>query len=205
MKLLFDIGSNVLKYTYSNIDLYDKIVAVEANPNLAERSRSIASYNPKIEILNYAVTNKNGIIDFFISSADTISTCDRQWIEQSRFSNDYIWFEPIKVPAITLDTLISIYGTPDLIKIDVESHEKEVIDGLSQKVPCLCFEIAEESKSKILLTIERLKFLGFTQFGYTVCDGYTDTPSEYKTWEDLGLEEQLIPERKSFWGMIFAK
>lgn len=202
--LIFDIGGNRGAFADCYINLNNTIVIVEANNDLATSLGFKYSLNNNIHVLSCAVSDKIGKVTFYISNADTISTLSTDWIDNSRFTGSYQW-RPVEVQAVTLDYLINLYGEPDFLKLDVEGHELEAVMGLSIKVPLLAFEFAEESKDKIIATIRRLQEIGFTEFGYTWADNYTDRPSIYSKWEDLGLEEQLVPERKDKWGMIYAK
>lgn len=203
--LIFDIGANIGNYAQAHLDNTDKIICVEANPYLCSHLRYRFLGNEKVIVVNAAVTSvDNQEVEFFISNADTISTMEKSWITDSRFAGKYTW-SPIKVMSTTLDALIKKYGVPDLLKLDVEGHELAAIQGLSQKVPELCQEWAEESKDQIIQSVERLKSLGFTKFGYTEFDGYLDKPSIYCDWEDLWFEQGLVPSRKERWGMIYAK
>ena len=51
--------------------------------------------------------------------------------------------------TITIDKLIQEYGTPELIKIDVEGGEFECLSSLTQKVNNICFEWASETNDII--------------------------------------------------------
>lgn len=156
-------------------------------------------------MVNAAISDYNGIIPFYISNADTISTTSRDWIEGPRFTGHYSWSPPINVPCFTLDSLIVAFGKPDFIKLDVEGSELEAVSGLSEAVCELCFEWAEESYDKILKTIDRLKVIGYTQFGYILCDNYLEQPTNWGTWESLEFDKVADPARKEKWGMIFAR
>ena len=60
----------------------------------------------------------------------------------------------------TLDRIIEDEGIPSFIKIDVEGHELEVINGLSIKIPLLSFEANfPEFKEETLLIIEKLNHI----------------------------------------------
>jgi hypothetical protein len=47
----------------------------------------------------------------------------------------------IIVETTTLDSLISTYGNPHFIKIDIEGHEIHALEGLISKVPFITFEL----------------------------------------------------------------
>lgn len=202
--LIFDIGGNRGAFTDCYNTPENTIIIVEANRDLVRHLSYKYRYDNNIHVLSCAVSDKVGKVKFFISNADTISTLSTDWIENSRFTGSYQW-HPVEVDAVTLDYLINFHGKPDFLKLDVEGHELEAVMGLSVKVPLLAFEFAEESKDKIIATINRLQEIGFTEFGYTWADSYTERPAKYSSWQELGLEEQLIPERKDKWGMIYAK
>lgn len=200
-----DAGMNKGLWTDANLDKFDKIIGIEANPALFNYLKDKYKDNPKVEVLNYAVTDKNGPVTFNICrEADTISSCSEEWLYDSRFSDSYSWY-PITVEGITVDELISRYGEPTLIKADVENWELEVFLGLSKKIPMVCWEIAEEGREKIILTVKHLQSLGFESFSYCECDDYNFIPTVWSEWENLGLEEILQPNRKSWWGMAYAK
>lgn len=188
-----------------NLPYFDKVIAVEANPSLYKEARRRWESDPRIEILHYAVSDKDGFISFYISNADTISTTSLDWIKNSRFSQSHIWYQPIDVPAITLDGLIKAFGVPDLIKLDIEDAELDAVRGLSQKVPEIMWEWAEESQDKINKTVGHLKGLGFTKFGFVDCDDYLARPQKFVSWEELKFNDDINKGRKERWGMLHAR
>lgn len=207
-RILFDIGANKGLYTDANRNKYDICVLVEANPVLAQQLQEKYKNDSDIQIVQ-AIASKNSSETFYISNADTISTSDIDWVKSSRFTSDYQWFPVEGIPTVSLDFLISQYGIPELIKIDVEGYEYNVLQSLTKKVPLLCFEWAEEKKTEILQSIEYLHSLGFTEFQIQMEDSYMYTP-ENDGWMDsqfiLGrLQSFLQPEEKAKWGMIWAR
>lgn len=127
--LIFDIGFHCGEFANANLSRATRIISVEANPNLCR-----VTVDPKITLVNAAISDYNGIIPFYISNADTISTTSRDWIEGSRFTGHYSWSPPINVPCFTLDSLIVALGKPDFIKLDMEGSELEAVSGLSEVV-----------------------------------------------------------------------
>ena len=207
--IYFDIGANVGKYIdvlLSNINPQDTIIAVEANDELCNfLSKKYSDKNVIIE--NCLLSEKVGYGDFYICNANTISTCNRKWIEESRFSNNsqYYW-NKIQKETSTLDVLISKYGLPEMIKIDVEGHEKEVLNGLNYKIDKLCFEYAEELYEDTNKCIDKLKSLGYIEFAFTINDMlFNDSDLTYSKWEDSEIHTISIPKRKELWGMIWAR
>jgi FkbM family methyltransferase len=134
--MFFDIGSNIGLWCLSNLNICDKIVAVEASPNTFNKLIENVKNNSKIVCLNYAVCNSSEeYITFYDSQADTLSTINKDWLdsEDSRFYK-YQNYNIIQCKTIKLDKLIEIYGVPNLIKIDVEGGEFECVSSLTQKV-----------------------------------------------------------------------
>jgi len=144
------------------------------------------------------------IVNFYISDIDTISTASTEWIDGSRFSNKYKWNKIIQKETLNLDTMISRYGQPDLIKIDVEGYELNVIQGLSKKQSDICFEWAEEEYDKLNCIIKYLEFLGYYNFGFTYGDDHLTKPEQYSCCNKCLIHNNIVPKRKEKWGMIWA-
>jgi len=104
-----------------------------------------------------------------------------------------------------LDELISEYGKPNLIKIDVEGFEYEVLCGLKTKVDEICFEWAEETFSNTLKCITILEELGYNSFGYIYADDYLVRPPKYSDWNSCDLIGLIKENSKRLWGTIWVK
>ena len=207
MNLIFDIGANIGQFAQRCLEQKQgcKVICVEPNLELTVKLNDrFAAEN--VEVLDCLVsTNNDEEIDFYISNADTISTANLDWINNSRFSHSHIWYQPIKKKTINIDKLIELYGNPDLIKIDVENYELEVIRGLSSKQKKICFEWAEETFDKTHEVCLYLKKLGYNEFGYLNDDEYLKEPEVYTELEKMDLYDDIVKERKSRFGMIWVK
>ena len=206
--LCFDIGSNVGNWALANLTNYDKIVSIEASPNTFQRlTNNSSNHKNKIVPLNYAVCNNNGNdIIFYEAESDTISTLNKNWLidPTSRFYN-YPYRE-IVCKTITIDDLIKQYGSPDLIKIDVEGGEYECVASLNTKVNLLCFEWATETNDISFKCLDHLFKLGFSQYYLQFQDNYTFRPQSSEYYDILTIKNKLNKTTpKVDWGMIWCK
>lgn len=201
--MYFDIGANIGKWSISNINSTDTIIAVEASPRIYNNLKK-NTQGQNIKCLNYAVCENDGKdITFYESDVDVLSTINKDWLasENSRFyGTKYI---EITCKTITLDKLIEIHGLPELIKIDVEGGEYDCIKSLSQKVNVLCFEWASEVNEITFLCLDHLYNIGFTGFHIQHEDEYTYRPSYYTSINVVKNQlAKMTP--KLNWGMIWC-
>lgn len=207
MKLIFDIGANVGNTVDIFKNIATKVIAFEANPYLTTKLENRFS-GQNVLIVNKGLSNENGVKNFKIASYHTISTFAEDWINESRFSDSYNWNQSVGISTITLDSAVENYGVPDYIKIDVEGYEYEVLTSFTKLLPntLVCFEWAEEQKNKIEKILNHIQSLGYTHFSYTEADDVLfDSQINWTRLENLNLLENLIPERKEKWGMIYFK
>jgi FkbM family methyltransferase len=204
--MFFDIGANIGKWSLSNVNNCNKIISVEASPNTFQKLLNNTINNTKIVSLNYAVCNSdNEFIEFYNCSADTLSTINKAWLdsEKSRFYKQYN-YNVITCKTITIDKLIQQYGTPDLIKIDVEGGEFECLSSLTQKVNNICFEWASETNDITFKCLDYLEIMGYTEFAIQLEDNYTYRPQFYRDINFVKIHlNKTTP--KNEWGMIWAK
>lgn len=113
----------------------------------------------------------------------------RNWInavqESGRFSEFNVkWDRPMTVEMDTLDNLISQYGRPAFVKIDVEGFEEGVLKGLSQKVIAMSIEFTPEFIENTLACVKHLQSLG--DFEYQISLGES---------MEFHLEKWVSPEK----------
>jgi len=206
---IYDIGANIGRFTEENIKKYDncEFILVEANPSLVQVLNNKFEKFDNISIVNNCVSDTNGEeIDFYICESDTISSASKKWTKDSRFSDNYKYFNPIKTKSITIESLLEKYGKPDYIKIDVEGYENVVISGIKNYVGLLSFEWAEESKDDILESLSHLRSIGYRYFYISYNDNYTFIPNDFVSYNIIKSEvESLNEDQKEKWGMIFVK
>ncbi len=161
--LVFDVGANqgdkTEWYAFRNVH----VVAVEPQPSLAAKLKARFVSNPFVTIVEKGLATASGMLPMSISSNHVLSTFSDEW-KTGRFSNQF-WESTEIIEVTTLDNLITQYGTPRYIKIDVEGFEKQVVSGLSQKAGVLSFEFTSEffvNAKDICFYLERLGYRHFT-------------------------------------------
>lgn len=109
-----------------------KITAFEPNPNTFSLLKlNVKQNNLKdINLVNAALTNREGEIDFFVSEGKDIWS----WGDSAVINK---WYNPktyktIKVPSVRLSSFIK--KRVDLIKLDVEGSEEIVLREISPKL-----------------------------------------------------------------------
>jgi FkbM family methyltransferase len=119
-KIALDIGANI---GYSTIILGERMKQVIAfEPNYKTRKILLKNVeqnknSKKIHIYKFALSNKNGFKIFYLSKHPNLSAFDK---------NKKYWFIKKKVGIRTMD---SLKLKPNFIKMDIEGHEVEVIEG----------------------------------------------------------------------------
>jgi len=194
----FDIGANVGLYTWEvhRTCPFRKIMAFEPDPDnfkLLEMTRKEAEAE-NVELCPNALSNQASKVSFFQDPLTSATGCirgnEKPWIEQhlNGSSNE------ITVETCTLDSVVLSGKTPSLIKIDVEGHEIEVLQGgkdmLSKIKPLFIFE---SFPPKQAIAVSLLK-----EYGYKLIDADLHLSVSPKTtnlfaWHPKGpLKEPII-------------
>lgn len=217
--LFFDIGANIGKWTVSNVNIHDTIVAVEPSPvafsKLLENVDALPrSVSQNILCLNYAVHNSDDkFINLYDCKKHRYSTTNKMWLldKKSRYYGKEHKIVPCR--PIQIDRMIHLYGEPDLVKIDVEGGEYECIKTLSKHIPMICFEWALEFLEITQKCIEHLFALGFSEFFIQFEDVYNFRPhsDEFIKIESMNLNDAITHfakyehSKRLDWGMIWCK
>lgn len=139
--LCFDIGAHFGNRSNVFLSLNAKVVTVEPQKECGDYIKR--KYGSRITFLNKAVGAIEEQKTFYMSYlSSTLSSLSTEWINKvkSERFKDVSWDKEVIVEVTTLDRLISDYGIPSFIKIDVEGYELEVLKGLSKPVKALSFE-----------------------------------------------------------------
>lgn len=202
--LLFDIGSNVGLWALNNYKEHTKIICVEASRNTFKTLVSNTS-GKNINCLNYVVTSSNQeFVDFFEAEANTISTLDEEWLNNSKSRFHNYKYTKVQYKTISLDNLISEYGIPDILKVDVEGAENIVLKSLTSPAKIICFEWASEWNDKTFDALNHLESLGYMKFHIQDGDNYTYRPTNYELTKDQTINNLKLKKDKIDWGMLWC-
>jgi FkbM family methyltransferase len=170
--LIYDIGAHQGDDTGWYLQQGYRVVAVEANPRLAnelKRKFNLAIATGKLTVVNAAVAEKdNETVTFFISREDWRSSTIKDLAER-----DGVIVETTTMPTARLSTLFEQYGAPFYCKIDIEGNDAMAIKSLGntgrpQYISCelSCLSISDLHKNNNLLfdTLNALQTAGYTSF-----------------------------------------
>lgn len=125
-KIVYDFGAN----NGNNIPYYllrfDKVIAIEANPELADYIRNKYSEyikEKRLFVENCAVSNKNAEVDFYIHKTNNV-------LSQLPKPENLDDFNLVKVVSVKPSDIIKKYGEAEYIKIDVEHSDVEIISDI---------------------------------------------------------------------------
>ena len=162
----FDVGANVGLYTWevSKICPHRKTLVFEPDPeNIKLLQKTLSAANlQNLEFCKCALSNRVSKVLFLQDSLTSATGCvagkDKPWIEQYLNSSA----NEIRVKTKTLDSVVSDDNNPSLIKIDVEGHEVEVLEGgrntLTKIKPLLIVESFPPKQRTVLSILQELGY-----------------------------------------------
>lgn len=142
---VLDIGANIGYYALMELKLIGKggtLMAVEPSPSnvaLLKRNLELNGYQG-IEVRNAAVSDTPGTRTFFLSEMSNLNTFHDNGTGSLHLSGKTVDVETVTVPQVAAGRKL------DLIRMDVEGHEVEVINGLlpaieaGEQAPMIIFE-----------------------------------------------------------------
>jgi len=186
--LCFDIGSNVGNRLDVFRGLGCRVVALEPQSACFETLRRHYGDDPAVVLLHMGAAESKGELPIYLADANTISSMSPDWIDRVRTSGrfaEYTWATTETVRCTTLDLLISEFGVPRFIKVDVEGFELSVLRGLSQPVPMLSFEWTPEFFDAACGCLSHLADLGEAQANYSLGESMRFAQEEWVTFPEL--------------------
>lgn len=142
---VLDIGANIGYYALMELSMVGPkgaVVCVEPSPSnvaLLKRNLVLNGYQAT-EIHQAAVSDKSGVRQFFLSEMSNLNTFHDTGTGRLHLSGQTVDVKTCTVPELMAGR------RPDLIRMDVEGHEVEVINGLipaieaGEMAPMIIFE-----------------------------------------------------------------
>jgi len=159
-----DIGANRGFYSYFMSKYFAHVVAFEPNVALTER---LAEWNPgNLVIHNCALSSSNTTADLYIPIVDGAEATG--WASFDK--NNLPGCETHRVLPVEVSHLDD-FGLKDvsLIKIDVEGHELEVLQGgediIGKNRPTIIIEVKEKNRRDVSAYFERLGYRAYRVAG----------------------------------------
>lgn len=127
---IFDIGGNIGYYPLMELELLRRtgqVIVVEpspANVALLRRNLSLNDYSD-IPVIEAAVSNVATKRTFFLSEQSNLGTFHPIGTGAKTLTG-----KTLEVDTVTVPMLAKRYGPPDLLRMDVEGHEVEVLNGM---------------------------------------------------------------------------
>jgi FkbM family methyltransferase len=191
--LLFDIGANRGDATVAGLSKGYKVIACEPAPKIYAELVKNFIYNPNVVPIKVAVSySDNESIEFYEAEEDGLSTLNKDWLTDSTMPYAGKPYRTVKANTITMDSLVNLYGAPDLIKIDVEGAEWSVFNGMTKHYGKLAFEWTNVTIGEHQSQIEYLKQLGYTKVGPQFIEHHLQEPDVWYPIKDFRLDDWVI-------------
>ena len=174
--LVFDVGAHAGNRTRALAALGCRVVALEPQPDFARLLRLLFGRQPRVSVVEAAAGSRAGTATLAVSDrTPTMTTLAAAWRaarERDPVFRGVRWNRDIDVQLVTLDALITRFGPPVFVKIDVEGAEPAVLAGLARPVPALSFEYLPGALADVRACIDRLQALGSYRFNWSVGESY---------------------------------
>ncbi len=159
----FDIGSNIGYYSlyFRNIR---NIYSFEPNKNnFLSLKENIKINNLNIKAYNFGLSSSNSETEIWYTDKKKMggsAIFQKDDPELKKYNMKNIYLEKITVKK--LDDIIDINQSEILVKIDVERHEKKVLEGMENTINnnniILQIEIGEEQQNEVFGYLRKLNF-----------------------------------------------
>lgn len=128
-KMVYDVGMHTGEDTAYYLHRGFKVIAIEANPELCQRASVQFAREIKegrLTVLNIGIAREQGSAEFWICDGHS----DFSSFDRSAASRDGLPHHSIKVTCQPFDSILSTFGIPYYIKIDIEGCDILCLEGL---------------------------------------------------------------------------
>ena len=170
-----DVGVYRGVYSYEMSKYSEKVHSFEPNPIIFKYiNKNLKKFIKNIHLYNFALSNQNKTINLKIPIRNSNSNKEifEEYYEMGRATihneNNFENYENFEIQTKTIDEL-SFDNKISFIKIDVEGHELEVIEGAKNTIkkdkPILLVEIEKQyTKKEVAESINFINSLGYKSY-----------------------------------------
>ena len=167
--LIFDVGAHKGEDSDFYLKLGYRVVAVEANPALAAELRE--RFENAIDMAHYtvvdsAIADTNGTVSFYVNKTKSLwGTIDPKWADRNEKVGAAS--EKIAVTSIRFPDLITQYGCPNYLKLDIEGADMMCVKALAAtgcRPKYISLESAKTSWRELRAEFKTLEALGYRKF-----------------------------------------
>lgn len=206
--LVFDIGAHAGNRVRAFASLGCRVVALEPQPDFARLLRTMFYRSPHMVVVEAAVSDMPGRALMSQSErTPTVTTLAATWRDSRARDPDFArvqWNRRIEVETTTLDNLITRFGIPAFVKIDVEGSEPAVLAGLTRAVPALSFEYLPRALEEVQACLTRLAALGPYRFNWSVGESSQLASDQWLNASEL-LSILRTPDAQRRPGDVYAR
>jgi FkbM family methyltransferase len=170
--IAIDLGANLGEWTVPlarAVGAAGRVIAIEPMPHSAAALESTLAANGlrQAEVIRCAIGNHDGTAEFSVP----VVTSARTDTGTAHIGPARAGHQALRVPLRSLDSLAGERRLDrlDLIKIDVEGHERQVLDGaasiLDRYHPVLVLETGHEAEGDRPVIHDQLRGLGYRMLG----------------------------------------
>lgn len=205
--MVFDVGAHIGNRIPVFRTLGASVHAFEPQPSCRALLEHWYGEDRGVQLHFSAVGKNPGSAPLFVSRAHpTLTSLDGTWVENRTKDSLFKgvgWEKCGVIQVSTLEEMIRLYGTPDFIKIDVEGHELQVLQGLNTAVRALSFEFLVSEKALGLECLNKIEAAGRYEFNFSPGESMRMV---FPRWADYRQIKTFLEEYgKSSSGDVYAR
>lgn len=174
--LVFDLGFHRGEDTGYYLAMGRRVVAVDASAVLLEAGRerfAEALAEGRLTLVHGAVVGaaqrqvQPYLLFYPHPQRSEWGSVDGRWVRRNAEAHGLPHDPPVRVPALALEDLVTRYGCPGFLKIDIEGADEAVladVERLRQRPTYVSWETGKESLRAVLAQHRRMARLGYGRF-----------------------------------------
>ncbi len=193
--LIYDVGMNEGQNTEIYLDEGFRVLAIEADPELAKKAslrfeREIRSGH--LTILNVGISDRDSVEKFWICEDNS------EWSSFDRASaaRNGCAHHSIDVQTRRFDSILKEFGIPIYLKIDIEGKDLDCLEAM-RGMPLPKFISVEDQgfdlkEHRVPPSLERLNSLGYKYFNLVAQSNFRPLFRRWRAHYKLNLFERLV-------------